>query len=102
MKNKRVEKQPKADVLPQNFEICENFLLFLLSTYEIWKVLVSLTKKNISNFHISGLFIPKKQVQSEKIPSITRRCRRCRPRIGRYLYLSRLKGRFEISATLRH
>jgi hypothetical protein len=38
--------------------------LFLLSTYEIWKVLVSLAKKNffIANFHVSGLSMPKKQV----------------------------------------
>jgi hypothetical protein len=31
------------------------FLFFLLSTYEIWKVLISL-----ANFHVLGLFIPKK------------------------------------------
>jgi hypothetical protein len=38
---------------------------FLLSTYKIWKVLVSLAKKNfffIANFHVLGLFIPKKRV----------------------------------------
>jgi hypothetical protein len=35
----------------------------LLSSYEIWKVLVSLAKKKfffIVNFHVLGLFIPKK------------------------------------------
>jgi hypothetical protein len=35
---------------------------FLLSTYEIWKILVSLAKKNfffIADFHVLGLFIPK-------------------------------------------
>jgi hypothetical protein len=38
---------------------------FLLSTYEIWKVLISLAKKKIffiANFHVLGLFIPKKRV----------------------------------------
>jgi hypothetical protein len=38
---------------------------FLLSTYEIWKVLVSLAKIFfffIANFHVLGLFIPKKRV----------------------------------------
>jgi hypothetical protein len=37
---------------------------FLLSTYEIWKVLVSFAKKKlfIANFHVLGLFIPKKRV----------------------------------------
>jgi hypothetical protein len=52
---------------------------FLLSTYEIFKVLVSLAKTIffITNFHVLGLFIPKKLVWSEKkIPSVTRRCRR--------------------------
>jgi hypothetical protein len=34
-----------------------HFLPFLLSIYEIWKVLVSL-----ANFHVLGLFIPKKRV----------------------------------------
>jgi hypothetical protein len=36
--------------------------MFLLSTYEIWKVLVSLAKKKffVANFHVLGLFIPKK------------------------------------------
>jgi hypothetical protein len=40
-------------------------IMFLLSTYEIWKVLVSLAKKNfffIADFHVLGLFIPKKRV----------------------------------------
>jgi hypothetical protein len=38
---------------------------FLLSTYEIWKVLVSLAKNFfffLANFHVLGLFIPKKRV----------------------------------------
>jgi hypothetical protein len=40
---------------------------FLLSTYEIWKVLVSLAKKNIAHLKpVLRLFIPKKQVKSEK------------------------------------
>jgi hypothetical protein len=46
---------------------------FLLSTYEIWKVLVSLAKKKIffiANFHVLGLFIPKKRVSSEKTNSV--------------------------------
>jgi hypothetical protein len=40
------------------------FISFSLSTYEIWKVLVSLAIKYffIANFHVLGLFIPKKQV----------------------------------------
>jgi hypothetical protein len=46
--------------------------------------------------------MPKKPVESEKIPSVTRRCR---PGVGRNLcrrYLSHLKGyRFKISITLR-
>jgi hypothetical protein len=34
---------------------------FLLSTFEIWKVLVSLAEKIIiANFHVLGFFIPKK------------------------------------------
>jgi hypothetical protein len=34
-------------------------------------------KKIIANFHVLGLFIPKKRVKSEKkIPFVTRRCRR--------------------------
>jgi hypothetical protein len=38
--------------------------LFIISTYEIWKVLISLAKKFffIANFHVLGLFIPKKRV----------------------------------------
>jgi hypothetical protein len=35
---------------------------FLLSTYEIWEVLVSLAIFFIADFHVLGLFIPKKQV----------------------------------------
>jgi hypothetical protein len=37
---------------------------FLLITYEIWKVLVSLAKNIfvIANFHVLGLFIPEKLV----------------------------------------
>jgi hypothetical protein len=31
-----------------------------LSTYEIWKLLVSLAKNNIANFNVLGLFMPKK------------------------------------------
>jgi hypothetical protein len=51
----------------------------------------------IANFHVLGLFIPKKPFLSEKIfPSVTRRNLSQR-------YLSRLKGyRFKISAALRH
>jgi hypothetical protein len=82
---------------------------FLLSTYEIWKVLVSLAKKKlIANFHVLGLFIPKKKLRAKKNPSVTRRyrsCWRCRPGVGQNLcrrYLSHLKGYiFEISATFR-
>jgi hypothetical protein len=33
--------------------------IFLLSTYEIWKVLVSLEKKIIAYFHVLRLFINK-------------------------------------------
>jgi hypothetical protein len=40
--------------------------LLLLSTYEIWKVLVSLAKKNIESFLVLILFMPKKQLESEK------------------------------------
>jgi hypothetical protein len=44
---------------------------FLLSTHEKWIVLVSL-----ENFHVWGLFIPKKRVKSvKKNPSVTCRCR---------------------------
>jgi hypothetical protein len=50
-------------------EYIHSFLLstyeILLSTYEIWKVLVSLAKKKfffIADFHVLGLFIPKKRV----------------------------------------
>jgi hypothetical protein len=41
-----------------------DFLLSTLSTYEIWKVLVSLAKNIffIANFHVLGLLIPKKCV----------------------------------------
>jgi hypothetical protein len=45
------------------FNKCHHRIAFLISTYEIWKVLVSLAKKNfffIANFHVLGLFIPKK------------------------------------------
>jgi hypothetical protein len=36
---------------------------FLLSTYEIWKVLVSLAIFFLlQNFHVLGLFIPEKRV----------------------------------------
>jgi hypothetical protein len=57
----------------------------------------------IANFHVLGLFMPKKQVKSEKKnPSVTWRCGLG---VGRNLYrryLSRLKGyRFEILAILR-
>jgi hypothetical protein len=38
---------------------------FLLSTYEIWKVLVSLAKKNIANLHVLGLFISKKRAKKK-------------------------------------
>jgi hypothetical protein len=51
---------------------------FLLPTYEIWKVLVSLALKKIciANFHVLRLFIPKKRVMSEKKnSSATRPCR---------------------------
>jgi hypothetical protein len=46
--------------------------LFLLSTYEIWKVLVSFAKNIFldANFHVLGLFIPKGQVYSEKNISV--------------------------------
>jgi hypothetical protein len=42
------------------------FHIILLSTYEIWKVLVSLAFFFIANFYVLGLFIPKKLVLSEK------------------------------------
>jgi hypothetical protein len=50
---------------------------FSLSTYEIWKALVSFADFFlIANFHVLGLFIPKKRVSSEKKNlSVTRRCR---------------------------
>jgi hypothetical protein len=83
---------------------------FLLSTYDIWKVLVSLAKKIfffIANFLVLRLLYLK-NLERKKMPSVTRRCRscrRCRPGVGRNLcrrYLSRLEGyRFEISAILR-
>jgi hypothetical protein len=44
-------------------------LTFLLSTYEIWKVLISLAKKKkffIANFHVLGLFIPKNEFRAKK------------------------------------
>jgi hypothetical protein len=37
------------------------FRWFLLSKYEIWKVLVSLAKIT-AHFHVLGLFIPKKLI----------------------------------------
>jgi hypothetical protein len=83
-------------------------IMFSLSAYEIWKVLVSLAKKYIfiANFHILGHFLPKNKLRAKtNFPFVTRRFRSCRPGVGRNLcrrYLSRLKGyRFEISATLR-
>jgi hypothetical protein len=62
-----------------------------------------LQKKNIANFHVLGLFMPKNKFRAKKkFPSATRRCH---PGVGRNLcrrYLSRLKSyRFEISAILR-
>jgi hypothetical protein len=43
------------------------FRLFLLSTYEIWKILILLAKKNffIANFHVLGLFIPKNEFKAK-------------------------------------
>jgi hypothetical protein len=51
---------------------------FSLSTYEIWKILVSLAILfYIANFHVLGLFIPKNEFGAKKKnPSVTRRCRR--------------------------
>jgi hypothetical protein len=64
-----------------------------------------LQKKLIANFHVLGLFMPKNKFRAKKIPSVTRRCRSCRPGVGRNLcrrYFSRLKCyRFEILAVLR-
>jgi hypothetical protein len=49
----------------------------LLSTYEIWKVLVSLAIFFfIANFHVLGIFRPKNGIRAKKkFPSVTRRCR---------------------------
>jgi hypothetical protein len=36
-------------------------------TFQIWRLLISLAKKKIiANFHVFGLFLPKKRVQNEK------------------------------------
>jgi hypothetical protein len=39
----------------------------LLSTHEIWKVLVSL-----ANFHVSGLFMPKNEFRAKKYFRLSR------------------------------
>jgi hypothetical protein len=54
------------------------FVTFLLSTYEIWKVLVSLAKKKnffFANFHVLGLLYLKNEFRAIFFPSVTLPCR---------------------------